>query len=286
MSRTAVNDVALRLRRIVSNIEVERKFNPGPNFPPFYSIRGAAKVQGLHPLANNNPVRPTCVVFRQPVELIRDTYYDTPDGQLGKLGLWVRQRRVCILPADHQGRKVTREQALPPVADQSWETTRWNAKLRLAGHFDNSQFAEIDGKKGVSDEVLRITEMKTRLEDLRVVSDLLTSRQSWELKWPADGAPPSPKTTIVVDDVTEAGTDQDTPDELAFRHTIGEVETFEEFVTEDKDSTEHDALRRQTAAQRMEDLEKLMSACPDLFSTTPKPIGKLSAYDTWRASRG
>lgn len=135
----------------------------------------------------------------------------------------------------------------------------------------------------VANEVLRITDMKTKLEDLQVVSDLLTRRSSWEVAQLADGKIPSAKMTIVMDEVTEADPKAGVSDDPAFEHDIGEVELFQEVVCEGKDDAEREAYRKQIAAQKMDELKEFMQLNSDLFVTTPKPIGKLTAYDTWRA---
>lgn len=164
------------------------------------------------------------------------------------------------------------------------EEAQWNAKLRLGGDIIDSQFVELDGKENVSNEVLRATGMKTKLEDLRVFADLQTRRASWEVTQLADGTKPEAKMTIVVDEVTEAGISENRPNDPAFSHTVGEVEMLHEFVTEGMDSAEHEACRKKIGTQRMEELKGFMMSNPDLFTTTPKPIGKLSAYDSWKNS--
>lgn len=88
--------------------------------------------------------------------------------------------------------------------------------------------------------------------------------------------------TIVVDEVTEAVISENRPGEFSFSHTVGEVELFQEFVTEGMDSAEHEARRKKIGTQRMEELNRFMLSNPDLFTTIPKPIGKLSAYDRWK----
>lgn len=62
-------------------------------------------------------------------------------------------------------------------------------------------------------------------------------------------------TTPVVDKVTEAGISENRPNEFAFAHTVGEVELFQEVVTEGMDSVEHEACRKKIGTQRMEGLE-------------------------------
>ncbi|OTA57682.1 hypothetical protein K449DRAFT_132985 [Hypoxylon sp. EC38] len=269
----ALKATASMLKRIVSNVEVERKFNPGPKFASLLASSTRTSTQGQHQEHINHDERLPFSVINHPGQLIRDTYYDTKDDHLCTLGLWVRQRNINILPLN----------STLPITDHK-DNTEWNAKVRLGGHFRNSQFVEYDGKKKVSEEVLRITNSKMRLEDLQVASDLQSRRTEWEVLRLADGKAPSAKMTIVVDEVTEAG--KENVDESAFNHTIGEVELFQEFVTEEKDDAEHEALRKEIAVQRMKELEEFMLAHPDIFSTDPKPIGKLSAYETWRTLRG
>ncbi|KAI0911404.1 acyl CoA binding protein-domain-containing protein [Ustulina deusta] len=287
MRQTGSKVAASRFKRIVSKVEVERKFNPGPVFTSVFLSKDWTKPQAQHHKVYNNQGGPSFVVVRQPGQIIHDTYYDTRNDQLSKLGLWVRQRHVQVLPLNSsakmngQGRGAAGE-AASALATTDNQETRWNAKVRLAGHFNNSQFLEVDGKKSVSDEVLRITESKTKLEDLQVVTDLQTRRSSWEVARLADGTTPSAEMTIVMDEVTEAKASKDGSGKSAFAHTIGEVELFQEFVTEGKDNAEHETQRKRIAAQRMEELKEFMATNPDLFATTPAPIGKLTAYDTWK----
>ncbi|KAI0865332.1 hypothetical protein F4860DRAFT_460976 [Xylaria cubensis] len=291
MSQMGLKAAAPRLQRIVSNVEVERKFNPGPKFASLFLSDGQAKLQAQPHEFYGNKDSSSFTVIRQPGKLIRDTYYDTHDSNLCKLGLWVRQRYVHVLPSNplrferRQDDKAVVERVLPLPTDESRANEQWNAKLRLGGNFSNTQFVEFDGKKKVSDEVLRITKTKTRLEDLRVVSDLLTRRLSWKVTRLANGSAPSAKMTIVLDEVTEAEAINDGSDKSGFIHTIGEVELFEELVTEDKDNEGHEAHRKEVATRRMDELKEFMLVNAGLFTTTPKPIGKLSAYDTWSNSR-
>ncbi|KFA80411.1 hypothetical protein S40288_11424 [Stachybotrys chartarum IBT 40288] len=272
------------LKPILSKIEVERKFNPGSNFWSVFSPRlvrlsrgGGKQVQQQGSV--DRPQGPCFTVISQPPELIQDTYYDTVDGDLAKLCLWVRQRRAQSEP--NQEPKAAGEQPLA-LATGSKPKPKWNAKLRLAGHFNNSQFAELYGKTNVSNEVPRVTDSAMKLEDLRVFANLQTRRSTWEVTQLPDGTAPSAKMTVVMDEVTEAHPSEH--DKPAFSHTVGEVELFQSVTTERKDSSEHDAYRKEVSARRMEELEGFMRAYPAVFSTNPKPLGKLSAYDVWSAA--
>lgn len=210
----------------------------------------------------------------RPPQLIQDTYYDTVDSHLAKLGLWVRQRRGR--PEPNRDDKTTSEQPWA-LATGRKPKQKWNAKLRLAGHFNNSQFAEIYGKTNVSNEVLRVTDSSMKLEDLRVFADLQTRRSTCEATQLPDGTAPSTEMTVVTDEVTEAHPSKH--DKPAFSHTVGEVELFQSAATEGKDGSEHDAYGKEVSARRMEELEGFMRAYPDVFSTNPESVGKLSAYD-------
>ncbi|KAI0508317.1 hypothetical protein F5B22DRAFT_426108 [Xylaria bambusicola] len=287
---------APRLTRIVSKVEVERKFNLGPKFVSvFLSEEWAHSQARYRQVYNNQSGGPSFTVVKQPGQIIRDIYYDTQNEQLSALGLWVRQRHVRYFPlsSSQEMNDNCCEAATKPgsatVEDHSHKA-QWNAKLRFGGHFNDSEFVEIDGEKNVSDEVLRITGSKTRLEDLQVVTDLQTKRRSWEVSQLADGTTPSAKMTIVMDDVTEAEAEAEAMSKngglgrSAFTHTIGEVELFQEFTTVGKDMEEHETERKKIAALRMEELKEFMLANTSLFAMTPRPIGKLTAYDTWKRS--
>ncbi|TGJ83839.1 hypothetical protein E0Z10_g4922 [Xylaria hypoxylon] len=287
MRQAGLKRASLRPKCIVSKVEVERKFNLGPKFASIFLSEDWTKPQAQGRKIYIDKESFSFTVIRQPVEIIRDTYYDMQNGQLSQLGLWVRQRHVHVSPLDpsrqksRQDLQAALECTLEPSTGDS-KKSRWNAKLRIGGHFNDSQFTEFDGKKIVSDQVLRITERRTKLEDLQVFTDLQTQRFSWEVTQLADGTTPSAKMTIVVDEVTEAHASKGRSDKSAFTHTIGEVELFKEFVTEGNDRAEHEAERKKVADHRMWELKEFMLAHPDLFATTPKPIGKLTAYDTWK----
>ncbi|RYP87641.1 hypothetical protein DL769_000464 [Monosporascus sp. CRB-8-3] len=229
----------------------ERKFNPGLSFVSLLSGHLWRKPKAQNRETFDHQEGGTFSVLSQPGQLIRDTYYETGDNHLSNLGFWVRQRYVQahVLPL-HSPRV--------EVADGK-SKAEWNAKLRVGGHFTNSQFVEFD-EKNVSREVLRISGARRRVEDLQM--------------------------TIVMDVVTEAEAEAcegARSDESAFSHTIGEVELFQTVVTEGKSNVEHEAHRKDIATRRMIELEAFMQAHTDLFATRPTPIGKLTAYYRWKA---
>ncbi|KAI1312703.1 acyl CoA binding protein-domain-containing protein [Xylaria venustula] len=276
--------IAQSFKRIISKVEVERKFNPGPDFVSTFLSKDCPTQPFRVYNARNGS---SFVAVRRQAQIIRDIYYDTQNDQLSKLGLWVRQRHVQVLASNAFGQKngdgrENTDQATSVLATDTREKLQWNAKLRLGGHFNDSQFVEFDGMRNVSDEVLRITGSKTKLEDLQVVTDLRTRRSLWEVPELDNGKSPLAKMTIVLDEVNEATILLNMPNNFPFAHTIGEVELFEEFVTEGNDKTEHEAQRANTAEKRMKELETFMVENAGLFATTPAPVGKLSAYYTWK----
>ncbi|KAI0970928.1 acyl CoA binding protein-domain-containing protein [Xylaria arbuscula] len=276
--------MAQSFKRIISKVEVERKFNPGTGFASTFLSKDCP-TQPFRVYNSRN--ESSFVAVTQQARIIRDIYYDTQNDQLSKLGLWVRQRHVQVLASNPFGQKNGQgreniDQATLALATDASQKPQWNAKLRLGGHFNNSQFVEFDGMKSVSDEVLRITSSKTKLEDLQVVADLQTRRSSWEVPELDDGKPPLANMTIVVDEVNEATILLNVSNNFPFAHTIGEVELFQEFVTEGKDKTEHEAQRADIAKKRMNELKRFMVENAGLFSTTLVPVGKLSAYHAWK----
>ncbi|CAJ2511959.1 Uu.00g075840.m01.CDS01 [Anthostomella pinea] len=294
---TASKPASLPLKRIVSNVEVERKFNPGPKFASRLRAQTRAQTRASFTPGQRGS-QGALTVRGQPSELIRDTYYDTKDGHLSKLGLWVRQRHSrIILPPGNVARAEEKEKykgrEIVAGEDDNGKV-EWNAKLRVGdGDFVNSQFIEIDGRKSVVREVLRVVAgTGTTLRDLGVVADLVTRRASWDVIKLADGTAPVAKMTIVVDAVSEAevevvetssedvdGICEDPP---AFGHSVGEVELFQPVVTEGMDAEEHKVYRKEIATRRMEELEAFMLAHAELFETSPLPIGKLAAYYGWK----
>ncbi|XDG06255.1 hypothetical protein ABKA04_005870 [Annulohypoxylon sp. FPYF3050] len=262
----AMKATAAALKRITSNVEVERKFNPGTKFASLFT---------------NNPghlEKAPFTLHMHPGQLIRDTYYDTIDGHLEKMGVWVRQRSISPLSLNPTG-------STDGMADRAG--SEWNAKVRIGGHYNNSQFIEYDGLSDVTREVQRVSDAKIELKDLLITSDLNTRRTEWEITKLAGDKAPSAQMTVVIDDIVEAQpkTGEDGIDAPVFNHIVGEVEFFEELVTEDKGEAEHKALSKEIGAQRMKELEDFMTAHPELFSTEPKPVGKLSAYEAWKAER-
>jgi hypothetical protein len=92
---------ASRLTRIVSTVEVERKFNLGPNFASVFLSEDWTQSRTRHRKVYNNQGGPSFIAANLPGEIIRDIYYDTQNGRLSTLGLWVRQRQAQSFPLDY-----------------------------------------------------------------------------------------------------------------------------------------------------------------------------------------
>ncbi|KAI0870574.1 hypothetical protein GGS24DRAFT_510730 [Hypoxylon argillaceum] len=274
MRQTASRFAAQQLKRLVSNVEVERKFYPGPKFASFFLDGDSTQLQNQQGQVLKSKKSLPFTAVRQPGQLIHDTYYDTGDDGLSKmLGVWVRQRHVSVLP----------DNASSILNDN--EKGECNAKLRIGGNITDSQHVGIGGKENVSNELRRLTAEKAELKDLEVTADLQTRRFSWEVTHLIDGTPPAAKMTIVLDEVTETNPGEGEDRELPFRLSVGEVELFQQFVTEGVNDEEHERQRKEAATQRMNELEQFMLVNPKLFKTNPEPMTTLTAYEVWQAVR-
>ncbi|KAI0473502.1 hypothetical protein GGR56DRAFT_534769 [Xylariaceae sp. FL0804] len=184
--------LASALKPFSSHLEVERKFNAGPQFASLLSRHTttphmtADKVlhERLLQSLKSSAARPKAaaldlgddttgpggvpggipLVTAQPAQLlIRDTYYDTADGLLSSLGLWPRQRRTTTRfrqGSSSSSRVRSKADPLgsaPGASRDRWSVIEWNAKLRVGGDYTNSQFVELDGRDVVAREVLRVT---------------------------------------------------------------------------------------------------------------------------------
>lgn len=144
--------VAGPLKRMVSNIEVERKFNPGSKFASLLAECTWKEPQARRHKFCDRREGASFSVSSLPGQLIRNTYYDTADERLSKLGLWVRQRYVHVLqlnPARLANKEYSEVHGERPLtlANGGKGEAEWNAKLRLGGHYSNSQFVEFDGRR-------------------------------------------------------------------------------------------------------------------------------------------
>jgi thiamine-triphosphatase len=145
---------------------------------------------------------------------------------------------------------------------------KWEAKVRQAGGFVNSQFAEYKGFEDV-DALVREA-FGGRIEGqflycLHRMAEFSTTRQKWDIEG----------FEIVVD-------------ETDFGHTVGEVELCDRVERQPEESDE-DHKRNIRAMGMMMDMrmERFMKDHRQVFpalpsGTHPKPVGKLSAYFAWK----
>ncbi|KAJ6463990.1 hypothetical protein C8R45DRAFT_505592 [Mycena sanguinolenta] len=282
---------------LVSKIEVERKFLPtralllalAPRLGHSFASRLAPTITRACPI---------------PVEFIRDVYYDRPDEVLAAAGVWVRRRSVF-------------------VDGFSSESEAWEAKVRVGGDFNASQFVEVEGAEAVEREMHRVlgaqgaVSLHTIDEQLAVISDLTTRRLSGRLELAAPAHTDAlPDLTVAIDQVVETRGDfsgaravlsdlssSRTPTPAQFFHEIGELEVVTEVRTDADATTKppkptakthqaeaahvHQTHRAARAATLASQLEAFMAAHPGLFPVPRKAgqlRGKLSAYAAWVAA--
>lgn len=121
MRHPTMNAAVAQLKRAVSKVEVERKFNPSPKFTSLFLFNERTGLRAQRCVTHHNQNGHSFTALRQPGELIRDTYYDTKHAKLGKLGLWVRQRRVSVVPLD-------------PVESEDSQNCETNSQLSVTGN--------------------------------------------------------------------------------------------------------------------------------------------------------
>ncbi|KAI5300645.1 hypothetical protein KEM56_002308 [Ascosphaera pollenicola] len=179
----------------------------------------------------------------------RDIYYDFENEILTKSGLYVRQRNG-----------------------------QWEAKLKQSGDFNNSQFEEVKGRRGVLELLLQLEhraciakdKLATQLPRLEptdyafglpVFADLQTTREKW-----------------VVNDMFNVVLDT-----TNFGHGVGEVELEETLVTT-LGMEDFDEAKRQLGADMDKRIETFMKSHAWAFPPG-KPVGKLTAYFAWKDLR-
>ena len=166
-------------------------------------------------------------------------------------------------------------------------SAKLEAKVRLGGDFADSQFHEMEGELNVRSH-LDEHFSGTKMEDLVITADLTTSRKSWIVhecdlcgRGEGDRDANDLQISIVLDDVLESG-QRPRASEL-FVHQVGEVEMTKEVIG-GADEQEHQVLRRKIAEHMDVLIEAFMLRHNDLFSTSPKAMGKLGAHFEWKAS--
>ncbi|KAI9824973.1 MAG: hypothetical protein M1826_007225 [Phylliscum demangeonii] len=223
-----------------------------------------------------------------------DTYYDDGDwggptaagGTLVAAGVWLRCR------------------------DQ-----RWQAKVRLGGDFNRSEFEELDDVPAIGRLVQRLrgrapmqteTEMLMPPFGLRPTASFATVRETWSVggRTAATSASASTSTSTSTDpdddndDAAKHPAFEIVLDTTDFGHVVGEIELVrmlergadgeEDEQEEGEEGEEEESLvaRRHVALRQMNArLDAFMERHAWAFPPG-KPVGKLSAYFEWKAKEG
>ena len=246
-------------------VEVERKF-----LPTAYLSACLAGTAGHYDNSANRGtsggVSNVLGFYRLLDQFIRDTYYDQQD-LLSKKGIWIRR---------HTSHDMPMVEGLTHGAD-------WEAKVRIGGDYTDSKFLELQGESNIRSLVKQHLPNQT-VEGLSILADLMTQRQSWTVHEPfveqsADRCDDeADHYLIVVDEVTTPGGEHD---RLEFRHRVGEVE-LTRVVEGGADVATHMTTKQQAAAEIDIAVKGFMMRYKNLFPTSPRPQGKLSAYFDWK----
>ena len=258
---------------LASHVEVERKFLP----TALLEAQLDGKACGLEHRRQSEGLAAVDALrmrplhfFRLPDMQIRDTYFDLKDVLVGK-GIWVRLRTT----------EAVRSNRFPVVVEGN-RSTDWETKVRLGGDYTNSQFTELQGKQEVQSLIAQ--HLPSAVEtDLEVIADLDTHRKSWIVRDDSSTANCHGEIQIVLDEATipESAIPEDSATTVEpFKYQVGEVEMTRYVVGTDQQELEE--AKRQAADDMQGELDEFMMHHSVLFSTTPKPKGKLSASFEWK----
>ena len=255
----------------VSHLEVERKFLPTAGLKA--CLYGTDKqTKRLDPCRSETLVRGGAPFplsfFRLPDKLIRDTYYDV-GATLADKGVWIRQRNTRAARSDDF-----------PLIHLENASTKWEAKVRLAGDYVDSQFVELESEPSIR-SLLKGQLPNTELEDLDITADLETHRSTW-IVIQAPGVEASDckaEFRIDLDEISAPAAKLSTPG--GFKHYVGELEMTAEVVG-GQNEAEHSEVRKSAAESMHKSIGDFMMKYRALFPCSPKPKGKLGAYFEWK----
>ncbi|KAF2168401.1 hypothetical protein M409DRAFT_53090 [Zasmidium cellare ATCC 36951] len=245
----------------VAHLEVERKFNCNPVLGLLLETSDAQAKGRITPfaaIAQNSPLK----FARQPDEMIVDQYFDY-EGKLSANNIWVRQRTVN-----------------PTSFQTGADDSGWEAKVRVGGDYQNSEFEEVCGKDDVMKLVGRF------VPKIQATMNMGTSRKSWVASEcsPQDGDRLPRQVLVVIDEAMETMWPiKMNPGEEAknFKHSVGEVELTRSIELTGDDEADQDLKMRMTG-QMSEELKAWMERHEELFPTDPAPQGKLTAFYAWK----
>jgi hypothetical protein len=254
--------------RFVSKIEVERKFEPTALLKSF--LGKSTPNQHLKIPRTNTLLQSGCApgltLIRLPSRIIRDRYLDDGDI-LSNKGVWIRYRESRT-SLEHESTKGTGNQ----------DEGEWEAKLRLAGDYVDSQFCEVYGLANV-ERILRKHMPGACVNDLPAKIDIHTARQTWKVALDDAGRSNVQSTELRIDLDVATVPDHPVGKSGPFRHEVGEVEATTEVVG-GSSKDEHDMLRRRKAEEIHRMLQDFMKQHANLFG--PPTLGKLSAFFGWK----
>ena len=250
---------------LVSHLEVERKFLP----TPYLKACLYGKKRDSNRFESNHDKRSICPLkfSRLPDKLLRDIYYDN-DGTLASKGIWIRFRSSRAVQSGHS-----------LDLENAEESSKWEAKVRLAGDYGDSQFLELEGESSVR-VMLRQHLPRTPLESLAVTADLKSHRKTWVIYEALGGMGlnENAEVRIDLDDVTASTAPADGGAD--FKHEVGELEMTRDLAV-GTDEVKNDDARLRAAGSMYQSLDRFMMSYKSLFPCSPKPKGKLAAYFDW-----
>ncbi|KAK3725927.1 hypothetical protein LTR37_000075 [Vermiconidia calcicola] len=261
----------------VSLVEVERKFIPTTYLKA--RLNGTARAfesSGASDCSTPAGSHATSQLsfFGLPDKLIRDTYYDSQD-ELSNKGIWVRQRTSQVGGSQDF-----------PLVSTGQPSTKWEAKVRLAGDYADSQILEHQGEAEIRD-LLQQHLPEVQLESLQTLADLETHRKTWVVHEPsgwnfASRAVRRSTNTELRIDLDEVTTPGDTFGKgCGFQHEVGEVEMTAQ-VASLATERENQAETSRVAKSMHEVVDQFSRQHRSLFVATTKPKGKLEAFFDWK----
>lgn len=129
-----------------AHLEVERKFNVNPRLNDELQRSYEGKVPVTNPSAMLS-------FSDRRLASINDEYFDL-EGKLATKGIWIRRRSINTQPEE------------------------WEAKCKLGGDYQNSEFEEVYGRE----KVMRLVERIMPVEKLGMTVEFKTERESWTVK--------------------------------------------------------------------------------------------------------
>ena len=263
-----INNKATKSIR-TSYLEIEKKFGPSASLKRYLDSCASGDKQRVvrqdHGASKGGAGKDLRVV-RLPDKKIRDVYYDL-NGQLSSKGIWIRYRETKAARQDTQA-----------VAGEASISTAWEAKIRVAGTYTDTQAVEVEGKEQIK-QLLRDRVPEVDMQRLEILVDVQTFRRSWLVEEEADATAQHAEMRIDLDTVTAPSYAFNLPGK-PFVHEVGEIEMTGK-VAGGETGEDHDELRRRSAESMRNKVQRVFERYPGMFATASTQ-GKLSAFFTWK----